>query len=128
MATWTPGTYEELEATDYHNERTTGKLWEGFQGREREQAIRTAEERIWLYLGADLTHPDDIDTDSMYREDYAVYEQALHELTQVPASVEGTWGGYKHGQDDPFPESGRLCDRALQWLGDDVGSREITRG
>ena len=63
------------------NNHVKAFTWEGFDAGERDAGLAQAQREIVVFLGRDLCDPEDTD---VYRDDYAVFEQALFLLENTP--------------------------------------------
>ena len=91
MATYTK-TIVDADRYFSPNNHVKGFSWESFSPVEREAAVKQAEREIVVYLGRDLADPADSD---VYRDDYAVFEQALFLLEKTPHESSPGGGGKK---------------------------------
>lgn len=75
-------TLADCEAYLKPGNHVKANTWKGFDPSQHEAAFVQAQRELMVSLGRELEDPDATD---VYRDDYAVYEQALYILEMTPA-------------------------------------------
>jgi len=99
-------------------------IWNGVDTSERSAAIQYAKGLLERAKGGDLDQPASNADNTDVREDYALYEQALHVLTHNPyrANGEGTGAVWDLATSagetsDPIAAMRELALEAIVWMG-----------
>lgn len=118
-------------AREYFRTRTAGAVWEEYSSSQKEAALAQARRDLARLIGRPIRddEPEYREGDRI-REEYAVYEQALHSLIPV---------GPRGGGDGAIPSlnqevstsrasmthSGKYSEEALAWLAQRVVSEVV---
>jgi hypothetical protein len=133
---WTFGTYTAEMAEDYFSTHIKKSLWDAYDTETQELAVNQAEREIWAFLGGMyLNHPNDILPYSRYRQDYAIYEQALYCLQISGINRTGELNGAQWTQNDEedsvevadYPPA-PICKEAKFWLTVKTRTPRLGRG
>jgi len=114
------GSLDKTGADEYFLTHVARALWEEANDAEKEAAVRYAKAILERTKSGDLDEPAATADNTDVREDYALYEQALHVLTHNPyrANAEQTgitWDLSNNG--DTGSEMRDLCAEAIYWMG-----------
>ena len=125
--------YDLDEANDYFTFHPYEHLWDDFDIDVQENCLYNAERTIWRYLGGGtLTAISQYDGTETYREDFAVFEQALA-TAQRTIDANASRSGIKvlgsdESIEDQLEGGGYLCKEAQNWLSRNHGQLTIARG
>ena len=121
------------QADDYFETHSFAHLWQEFDIEVRENNLFHAERTIWRYLGGgELEAVSEYSGDEIYREDYAVFEQALSQALRSMDANASRSGVKVLGSDESIEEEleggGYIATEAINWLQENSGQLTIARG